>query len=187
MVSFKVGAKTMRRWRPLLLNLDAKSTRQQDCCDLYYNKRWHHVYRPWSRPLLINVCQHTVDTDDGSPIQSTMVWLGRCHLAFAVANCVLNLRFSVATVGRCDDGWKLRRVAGEARNMTENALSILILIFSVQLQQTETSDRKLFIFHLGQASFCRKLSCRDVTYHFFNIQSLSSKNMQHKRRNMQKI
>ena len=33
--------------------------------------------------------------------------------------------------------------------MTENALSILILIFSAQLQQTETSDRKLFIFHLG--------------------------------------
>ena len=72
-----------------------------------------------------------------------------CHLAFAVANCVLNLRFSAATVGRCGDGWKLRRVAGEARNMMENALSILILIFSVQLQQTETSDRKLFIYHLG--------------------------------------
>ena len=29
--------------------------------------------------------------------------------------------------------------------MMENALSILI-IFSVQLQQTETKDRKLFIF-----------------------------------------
>ena len=25
-----------------------------------------------------------------------MVWLGRCHLAFAVANCVLNLRFAAA-------------------------------------------------------------------------------------------
>ena len=25
--------------------------------------------------------------------------------------------------------WKLRRVAGEARNMTENAISILIVIF----------------------------------------------------------
>ena len=33
--------------------------------------------------------------------------------------------------------------------MTENALSILIC-FSVQLQQTEISERKLFIFHLGQ-------------------------------------
>ena len=33
--------------------------------------------------------------------------------------------------------------------MTENALSILIIIFSVQLQQTEISDRKLFIFQHG--------------------------------------
>ena len=33
--------------------------------------------------------------------------------------------------------------------MTENALSILIVIFSIQLQQTETSDRKLFIFQHG--------------------------------------
>ena len=33
--------------------------------------------------------------------------------------------------------------------MTENALSILIIIFSIQLQQTETSDRKLFIFKHG--------------------------------------
>ena len=37
--------------------------------------------------------------------------------------------------------------------MTENAHSILIVIFSVQLQQTETSDRKLFIFHLGKCLF----------------------------------
>ena len=33
--------------------------------------------------------------------------------------------------------------------MTENALSILSVIFSVQLQQTEILERKLFIFHLG--------------------------------------
>ena len=33
--------------------------------------------------------------------------------------------------------------------MTENALSILSVIFSVQLQQIEISERKLFIFHLG--------------------------------------
>ena len=46
------------------------------------------------------------------------------------------------------DCWTLRRVAGEAHNMTENALSIFI-IFSVQLQQTEISDRKLFIFQHG--------------------------------------
>ena len=55
-----------------------------------------------------HLCQHTVNTDDNSAIQSTMVWLGRRHLAFAVANGVLNRRFSVATVGRCGDGWKLR-------------------------------------------------------------------------------
>ena len=90
--------------------------------------------------------------------QSTMVRLGRRHLAFAVPNCVLNLRFPAATVGRCGDGWKLRRVAGEAHNMTKNALSILILIFSVQLQQTQTSDRKLFIFHLGRTL----IRCDDI-------------------------
>ena len=106
--------------------------------------------RPWSWPLLINVCHHTVDTDDESAIQSTMVWLGRRHLAFAVASGVLNRRFSAATVGCCGDGWKLWRVAGEAHNMTENALSIWIVIFSVHLQQTEISERKLFIFHLGR-------------------------------------
>ena len=53
-----------------------------------------------------------------------------------------------STVGSYSNCWKLRRVAGEACNMTENALSILI-IFSVQFQQTETSDRKLLIFHHG--------------------------------------
>ena len=62
------------------------------------------------------LCQHA---DDKLPIQSlqwcglvcglvAMVWLGRCHLAFAVANCVLNLRFAVALLdaaamaGSCD-------------------------------------------------------------------------------------
>ena len=45
----------MRRWRPLLLNFGAKSTHQQDCCDLYYNKRWHQVDKPRAWPLLINV------------------------------------------------------------------------------------------------------------------------------------
>ena len=70
------------------------------------------------------LCQHTVDTDDESAIQSTMVWLRRCHLAFAVANGVLNRRFSAATVGCCGDGWKLRWVASEAHNVKENSLSI---------------------------------------------------------------
>ena len=128
------------------------------------NKRWRHVNPPTqqSRHLLINVgtsrpanatvatsinkrlCQHTVNK---STIQSTRAGLGRCHLAFAVANCVLNRRFAMATVGSCSDCWKLRRVAGEACNMMENALSIFI--FSVQLQQTEISDKKLFIFQHG--------------------------------------
>ena len=38
--------------------------------------------------------------------------------------------------------------------MMENALSILIVIFSVQLQQTKISERKLFIFHLGLSPCC---------------------------------
>ena len=51
------------------------------------------------------LCQHA---DDKSPIESTMVWLGRHHHVFAVANCVLNLRFAaalldaVAMAGSCD-------------------------------------------------------------------------------------
>ena len=68
--------------------------------------------------------------------------LGRCHLAFA--NCVLNRRFAatIAGSGSCD-GFPVRPA------MTKNVLSILI-IFSVQLQQTEISDRKLFIFQHGK-------------------------------------
>ena len=61
---------------------------------------------------------------------------------------LLQLLEVAATVGSCGNCWKLRQVAGKARNMTENALSNLI-IFSVQLQQTETSEKKLFIFHHG--------------------------------------
>ena len=51
-----------------------------------------------------HLCQHA---DDKSLIESTMVWLESCHLAFAVANCVFNLRFAAAlldaaaTVGSC--------------------------------------------------------------------------------------
>ena len=106
------------------------------------------------------LCQHrpTVYTDDESAIQSTIVWLRRRHLAFAVANGVLNRRFSAATVGCCGDGWKLRWVAGEAHNMTENDLSIWIVIFSVHLQQTKISERKLFIFHLGLGPYHRNSS-----------------------------
>ena len=39
------------------------------------------------------LCQHA---DNKSLIESTMVWLERHHLAFAVANCVFNLRFAAA-------------------------------------------------------------------------------------------
>ena len=87
-----------------------------------------------------------------------MVWLGRRHHAFAVANGVLNRRFSAATVKCCGDGWKLGWVAGGACNMTENALSIQIVIFSVHLQQTEISERKLLIFHLGKQGTLSKMN-----------------------------
>ena len=38
-----------------------------------------------------------------------------------------------ATVGSCSNCWLLRRDASEARDVTENALSILIVIFFVKL------------------------------------------------------
>ena len=50
------------------------------------------------------LCQHA---DNKSLIESTMVWLERRHLAFAVANCAFNLRFAAAlfdaaaTAGSC--------------------------------------------------------------------------------------
>ena len=67
-------------------------------------------------------------------------------LHLQLPNCWM-LRRRVA--GEACNGWKLQRVAGEACNMTENALSIWTVIFSVHLQQTEISERKQFIFHLG--------------------------------------
>ena len=51
------------------------------CTSVFPNTRYKCLY------------QHT---DDESPIQSTKAWLGRRHLAFAVANCVLNLLFAAA-------------------------------------------------------------------------------------------
>ena len=65
------------------------------------NKHWCQVDppTPWSWPLLINVYVNIQST-----IQSTRPGLGRHHLAFAVANCLLNRRFATAT------GWKLRRL-----------------------------------------------------------------------------
>ena len=55
--------------------------------------------------------------------------------------------------------WRLQRVAGEARNMKENAL---YFYFFVQLQQTETSDRKLCIFQPGQVRSCHCLGTWNV-------------------------
>ena len=111
------------------------------------NKHWSQVEPPMprSRPLFINVHVNIQST-----IQSTRAGLERCHLAFAVANCLLNWRFARAAVGSCGDCWKLLWVAGKACNMTENARCILIVLFSVQLQQTEISGRKLFIFQHGR-------------------------------------
>ena len=51
MVSFTVGAKSMRRSRPLLIKVGAKSTHQHDGCNIYYNKR-RDLY---NKRILINV------------------------------------------------------------------------------------------------------------------------------------
>ena len=83
---------------------------------------------------LINVCQHTMNP-----------W------AWKTPSCICSCKLCFKSEVCCGCSWKLRRVAGEAGNMTENALSILIVIFYIQLQQTEISERKLFIFHLGPA------------------------------------
>ena len=77
------------------------------------------------------------------------------------------------TAARCGDCWKLWRVAGKARNLTENALSFFIVIFSVQLQQTETSDRKLCIFQCDEplVKHCKTLpvTCDYIGAQFSNI------------------
>ena len=54
-----------------------------------------------------------------------------------------------ATGGGYSDCWKLQWVAGKACSKTENTLFILIVIFPIQLQQTETLDRKLCILQPG--------------------------------------
>ena len=62
--------------------------------------------------ITINVATSIINVyvnmhDDKLLIESTMVWLERRHLAFAVANCVFNLRFAAAlfdaaeTAGSC--------------------------------------------------------------------------------------
>ena len=53
------------------------------------------------------------------------------RVARGYSNCwrLLRLLEALATAGSSGNCWKLWRVPGEARNMTENALSILIVIF----------------------------------------------------------
>ena len=138
----------MRRSWPLLINVGAKSTHQHDCCNIYYNKRWLQVDTPRSRPLLINVYVNIQTTNR----RYSQQW---CGLEDKFCSCQLCIKSEVCcgTVGRCGNGWNLEAATGcwrpgEDRNMTENALSIII-IFSVQLQQTEISERKLFSFHYG--------------------------------------
>ena len=171
MVSFTIGAKSARWSWPLLLKVGAKLTCQHNGCNIYYNKRrdLYNKHRDHGRDLINKcLCQHA---DDKSLIESTMVWLERRHLAFAVANCVFNLRFAAALSDCCGVPQRFaaarrtlqrRRIAGEARNMTENALSILIVIFSAELQQTEISERKLFIFHFGLEDSIRICSKSEV-------------------------
>ena len=103
-------------------------------------KLWRQVDPPMprSRRLLINVYVNIQTTNQ----RNSQQWWA-CKTPSCI--CQLCIKFEFC----CSSCWKLRRVAGEAHNMTENALSILIVIFSLQLQQTEISERKLFIFQHG--------------------------------------
>ena len=103
MVSFTVGAKSTRQSLHLLIKVGANLTCQHNGCNIYYNKRRNFYNK--SPTINKRLCQHA---DDKSPIELTIVWLGRRYLVFAVANCVFNLRFAVAlldtavTAGICD-------------------------------------------------------------------------------------
>ena len=87
----------------------------------------------------------------GDTVNNVVAW----KMPSCICSCQLCIKSEVCcgTVGCCGNGWKLRWVAGKASNMTENALSILIVFSSVQLQQTEIWERKLFIFHHGSLIF----------------------------------
>ena len=80
-------------------------------------------------------------------------WIGDTvnnGVAWKTPSCICSYQWCIKSEVFCGNCWTLRRwVAGEACNMMENALSIWIVIFSVHLQQTEISERKLFIFHLS--------------------------------------
>ena len=57
-------------------------------------------------PEILYIIRGTCSTSQGDPDSSFPYGIGRCHLAFAVANCVLNWRFAVD----CSDCWKLRQL-----------------------------------------------------------------------------
>ena len=81
-VGATVTTSIIKSWRQLTCQHDGYNIYYNKCRDLY-NKR---------------LCQHA---EDKSLIESTMVWHERCHLTFAVANCVFNLRFAAAMAGSC--------------------------------------------------------------------------------------
>ena len=61
---------------------------------------------------------------------------------------------AAATVGSCSDCWKLQQLLEAATGCRkgpqhDRKCSFYLIIFSVQHQQTKTSDRKLCIFQHG--------------------------------------
>ena len=69
-----------------------------------------------------------------------MVWLGRRHLTFAVANGVLNRRFSAATVGRCCDGLPARPA------IWRKMLFLFELLFFPYISNKPRSQRESCLF-----------------------------------------
>ena len=98
---------------------------QRNNRDLYY-KRLCQI-RPANATVVTSINLINVYVNK----QTTNQQASKTPSCICSCNCALNPRFAAVTVGSCGDSWKLRRVAGQASNMTENALSILIAIFSV--------------------------------------------------------
>ena len=114
------------------------------------NKRWRQVDPRWSRLLLINVYVNIQMTE--STKRDNNGGLGRCHLAFAVANCILNWRFAAAAATGCQRGPQYDGKCSFYFNC----------YFFRTTPKKKISERKPFIFQQGKrALFCRKLSCRD--------------------------
>ena len=55
----------------------------------------------------------------------------------------------MATAVGCSDCWKLRQVAGESRNITENALSNLIVIFLYNSNKPRPQTESCVFFDVG--------------------------------------